>query len=171
MAGQATFFNGQLLAEINVGGSPFGKAQGESADQNSAPKQEGGPRGRRGGGMGGGERPERSNDDQAQPARTRLTPMGPLVMIHLRFTNHSAAPLEVHIREFNSPLGNFAVQPEKLVIAAGQSLETDSMSSPTDGSLVGITAQLTLQVDKQVESQAIQLRQVTAKPGPNPPAN
>ena len=93
------------------------------------------------GGEGGGE-PEGSGSATMR----RADAMGsPPVMIHLRFTNNGSEKADVIIADFLSPLGNFAVRPDKLALDPGQSLEVDPMTSRLAGEVTGGEITLSLQ--------------------------
>lgn len=59
----------------------------------------------------------------------------PPVALRLRVTNQLKEPVEVEFLECNSLLGNFAVRPEKVTIAAGETGAPDPMTS-----LLGLSA-------------------------------
>ncbi len=155
MAGHEMFFGGQLLAEIHVGTDGVPDV---AAGDGDGTRRESGSRGRRSGGgslnvaggaggvggnisggvpFGGGGRASHQAESRegVSPGPHPMAGggMGRPVMIHLRFTNQGAAPVTLHIDDFVSPLGNFAVRPDKLVLASGQSLETEPMSSQLAG--------------------------------------
>lgn len=120
MAGQDIFFDGLILAEIHVGpdGMPDAALEGPGGDGEGRRRRGGGSgRMRVAGGAGGfggniaggvpfGEGGRPSRDFGGAPA-TGPRPMpggGRPVMIHLRFTNHGTAPVDLHITDFFSPL-------------------------------------------------------------------
>jgi hypothetical protein len=53
----------------------------------------------------------------------------PPVTLHLILTNRSPSPMTVTIADFDSDMGNFAVDPDTLTIAPGQSAEPTPMVS------------------------------------------
>lgn len=174
MAGQDTFFDGQILAEIHVGtdGMP------DAAPEGSGPGGESEGRRRRGGGsgrvsvaggtggfggnvaggvpFGEGGRPAR--DFSGAPGPRPMLGGGRPVMIHLRFTNHGTTAVELHITDFLSPLGNFVVRPEKLTLEPGQSLETEPMTSQLAGAFSEVTATLALRLDGRAEKRSFSLK-------------
>lgn len=188
MAGQDTFFDGSILAEIHVGtdGMP------EITPDGSGPSGGGEGRRRRGGGSGrmsvaggtggfGGNvaggvpfgEGGRPRDFGGAPG-TGPRPMmggGRPVMIHLRFTNHGTAHVELQIADFLSPLGNFVVRPEKLILEPGRSLETEPMTSQLAGAFSEVTATLVLRLDGRAEKKSFPLKAVPAPAdqAPNPP--
>ncbi|MDI1248364.1 MAG: hypothetical protein PSV13_05720 [Lacunisphaera sp.] len=191
MAGQDNFFDGQILAEITVGteGMPepgAGAGGGERGD---------GGRGRRGGGgggglsiagagglvggnvsggvpFGGGGRPRRDSGgpggEPAGPRPMMAGAMGRPVMIHLRFTNQGPAAVTLWIDDFVSPLGNFAVRPEKLVLAPGQALETEPMTSQLAGAFAETDATLALRLGPSAEKKTFRLKAVPGSKEPEP---
>jgi hypothetical protein len=189
MAGQDTFFDGLILAEIHVGtdGMP------EIAPDGSGPGSGGEGRRRRGGssgrmsvaggtgGFGGNVAGGVPFGEGGRPARdfggapgTGPRPMmggGRPVMIHLRFTNQGTAPVELHITDFLSPFGNFVVRPAKLTLEPGQSLETEPMSSQLAGAFSEVTATLRLRLDGRAEKKSFPLKAMPAPTAqaPNPP--
>ena len=193
LAGQDTFFDGKLLAELSVG--PLSRPA-EAAD--GEPRRTGGGshfrpvgsvggselglggghgnRGAGGGTHGDGGNTEADLDRRADAPRPMLGRMTPAVLIHLRFTNHGAEPIALEIVDFKSPLGNFAVQPENLKLDPGQSLETEPMSSLLGDSLAETDATLVLRVAGRDEQKVIVLRAVpgsggAADPSVPPPGN
>jgi hypothetical protein len=199
MAGHESFFDGQILAEINVGteGLPQG-GPGEGGG-NRGGGSDGEGRGRRGGGGGrlniagsggavggnisggvpfggGGEGRGRrggygeNSEGGGAPGPRVMTGggYGRPVMIHLRFTNQGAATVTLVIDDFVSPLGNFAVRPEKLVLEPGQSLETEPMTSQLAGEFSETNATLVLRVGPKAEKKTFTLHAVTP-PAEQPP--
>jgi hypothetical protein len=181
MAGQDRFFDGQILAEITVGteGLP-------EAGPSDGSGERGGGRGRRGGGgslslaggggavggnisggmpFGGGRQPRSAGGPGGLQAGQRARAGGGLgrpVMIHLRFTNQGVAAVTLRIDDFASPLGNFAVRPEQLVLAPGQSLETEPMSSQLGGAFSETDATLALRLGSRAEKKTFRLKAVPA---------
>lgn len=175
MTGQEKFFAGQIRAEIHVGteGMPeIGPGGGNRDDAPGGRRRGGNGRMRVAGGAGGmggdvsggmpfgeGGPPSREFGD-GPGVRPRLGPMGGgrPVMIHLRFTNHTDAPVELRIPDFVSPLGNFAVRPEKLTIEPGQSLETEPMTSQLASSFTETVVTLVLRLGEKVEKKTFPLK-------------
>lgn len=199
MAGQEKFFNGQLLAEVNVGtdGVPVVKP-GEGGGSRGGGSGGGGRRGGGGGGGlglrgsaggvsgniagnvpfgGSGEGRGRRGGFGAEggvggpAAGPRMMPggLGRPVMIHLRFTNLATEALALTIDDFVSPLGNFAVRPEKLVLEPGQTVETEPMTSQLAGQFSETDATLVLRLGAKAEKKTFTLHAVTP-PGETPPA-
>ncbi len=160
MAGQQKFFSDTITADVLVGAmtgfdlhapGPGGGGGGGGRRHGGGMRMRmgggmhdgapvgmgGGAPAMRGGGGGGDDDPGRA----AAMATQRAAGMGaPPVMIHLRFTNNGAAKADIVIADFLSPLGNFAVQPEKFSLDPGASLEVEPMTSrlagePSDGEI------------------------------------
>lgn len=178
LAGQDSFFAGKLLAQLTVGDG-FGPAGQPEGNHESGGRRGGGGHGGGisfgggAGGMHGGGRRERDPESLAgenpgpDNPRPMMGSMAPPVMIHLRFTNQGPVRIELRIDDFSSPLGNFAVQPEKLTLDPGQSLETEPMSSRLGESLAETDATLALRLGDQVERKVIVLRAVPPEPKPD----
>ena len=136
MHGTQSFFAGKIVVEARLTegggrhGGPAGPGAGGPSEGDDQNGDEGGGGGRhhghRGGGggrgyLGGGGGMGESN----------LPP----VTLRLHITNTSDAPIEITFNGCDSALGNFVVVPEKMTVAAGQSIEPDPMRS-----LLGIPA-------------------------------
>lgn len=179
MAGQDTFFDGLILAEIHVGtdGMPAAAPEGGGASGGGeGRRQRGGGSGRMSvaggtGGFGGnvaggvpfGEGGRPARDFGGAPGPRPMMGGGRPVMIHLRFTNQGTTPVGLHITDFLSPLGNFAVRPEKLTLEPGQSLETEPMTSQLAGAFTEVTATLVLRLDGRAEKKSFPLKAVPAR--------
>lgn len=199
LAGQETFFNGQLVAKITVGTEGLPKMQPGERPAGSGGGESGGGRrrggsggsmsmgvgaGGGGGGMGGsgmGPPPGGGGggDRGDTPRRAALAAGGggQLQLIHLSFTNQSPEPVELWINDFASLLGNFAVRPEKLVIPPGQTLETEPMATQLGGRYAEVEARLALRIGDQRETKIFRLIAATppaaplAAPAPAPDAS
>lgn len=173
MAGQESFFDNRILAEVHVGTEGMPEPQRGDSDRADGPRG-----GRRGGGgrmrmavgpgsydgdvgggvpLGEGARPGRA---YGGPRPGAMGGGGRPVMIHLRFTNRTEAPVELTITDFVSPLGNFVVRPDKLKLAPGESMETDPMTSQLAGAYAEATAVLVLRLEEKPEKKAFTLKQV-----------
>ena len=98
------------------------------------------------------------------------TPLPP-VTLHLILTNQGPAALSVTIDDFESELGNFAVDPEVVEIAPGQTSEVTPMVSQLGVSSADIPFTVTLIVANQKETRKISVRDVLDAPaGPLPSA-
>ena len=189
LAGQDTFFDGLILAEIHVGtdGMPEAAPAGSgSSGGGEGHRRRGGGSGRMSvaggtGGFGGniaggvpfgeGGRPSRDFGGAPDAGPRPMMGGGRPVMIHLRFTNLGTATVGLQIADFLSPLGNFVVRPEKLTLEPGQSLETEPMTSQLAGAFTEVTATLVLRLDGRVEKKSFPLKALPAPAAqaPNPP--
>lgn len=174
MSGQDTFFDGSILAEIHVGTDGMPEApEGSGPSGGEGRRRRGGGSGRMSvaggtGGFGGnvaggvpfGEGGRPARDFGGAPGPRPLMGGGRPVMIHLRFTNHGTAAVVLQIADFLSPLGNFVVRPEKLTLEAGQSLETEPMTSQLAGAFTEVTATLVLRLDGRAEKKSFPVKAV-----------
>ena len=199
LAGKETFFNGQITAELTVGHGPgFERKPDKEADaSDTEPKPHGSgggfSMGGGGGGMhagggsrGGGGNRHRDNDSsgggdsggtsdpverqQVSSMRHAANP-NPPVMIHLRFTNNGATKAELLIADFLSPLGNFVVEPEKLSLEPGQTVEVEPMTSRLDADIASATVTLALRLAGQGEKKNVVLTIVPQATPETPPDN
>jgi hypothetical protein len=140
MSAQDSFFDGKILVEANLGrgfggrGRPGGGGH-MGGDIPNGRHHGGGMSIGMGGGAGGGSRSgmEPGGDDSG-PSNFRSgpslqdSPMPP-VALRLRVTNTTKEAVEVTFMLCKSELGDFAVRPEKLSLAPGQTAEPDPMTS------------------------------------------
>jgi hypothetical protein len=86
-----------------------------------------------------------TEEDVVNNSRIRNSSLPP-VALRLRVHNTTTAPVEVEFLECKSYLGNFAVRPEKITIAAGESGQPDAMVSllGVSGSEIPVTIRLRL---------------------------
>lgn len=184
VAGEGTYFNGQIVASIRIGAEfrrPEGGADGESrGNRDGGPRRGGGMGlgggggGRHGGGMGGGMgggpgggMPPGDFGGGSGGPRVRPAGGGVPMMIHVQLRNTGSAEVEVAIPSFASPLGNFAVQPASLTIPAGASAEVNPMTSFVQGDLPDeMPATLVLRLAGRNEKQVIVLRPVPRDAAP-----
>jgi hypothetical protein len=152
MSGQGVFFGGRLVAVVTVG---------------------------RGVGRGSKERKYRppdpndimnSEDDASSAvayavARGNLgSPMAP-VTIHLKLRNLTQGDIKVEIVELNSDLGNFAVEPDSVILNAGETSEPNPMISQLGVTSGALPFKVTLQLGNSTESQTIVVKDlVPAQP-------
>jgi hypothetical protein len=172
VAGEAKYLGGSLVASIRVG-MEFQRPVGDSDGAGRGGRPGGGHRGGGmnlggsagpmhfgGGGGGPGGRGSSPRGDFGGDAGPRVRPANGLpLMIHVRLLNTGTAPVEVAVRDFVSPLGNFVVQPATLMVPAGESAEFSPMTSFVQGDLPDeMPATLTLRIAGQTEKQVIVLR-------------
>jgi|GEM_PF-3679297 len=167
MTGEETFAGGQLLVEASVsrGYRGFGR-RGDGSGGGGKGRRHGGGGQWGGGGGGGYQRPEGGDDEgPREPVQPRLheSTMPPIV-IQLRATNKGTEPLEVTWVECNSALGNFAVLPEKMTLPAGESAETERMTSLLGPSGDEIPVTVTLRAHGKAEKKTLVLRPAPAEP-------
>lgn len=180
MAGHANFFDGQLETEVQLGRAPFAPRAAASSETGGSvgrggtrgfPGGFGGGGGRRGGrgmggrGMGGGG--PGGGDDSAGPGEgpsrtgnagvTRAS-QEPPVRLRLRVTNHAPEAVDVEVTDFDSSLGNFVVQPRKLTIAPGESVEVDPMTSQLGVPGAEIPLTIGIRANGKTEKQTISLK-------------
>lgn len=175
------FFAGQIEVEtlLNRGGfEGRGKGadgSGSDNDASEASGKRGGGGGRGGGGRGrgggGGSAPAASSGSDTAAPHIYASNM-PAVRLHLRLTNHGAAPVDVEVTDFNSDLGNFVVQPEKIPLPPNESVEADPMNSRLGLTSSEIPLTVTLRIDGRTETQVLKLETIkpVAQPASVPPA-
>ena len=174
MEGTAVFFDGRLAASVSltrgIGSAPGDKPGGGSGDNNG-----GGGGGGRGGGMGGGrggmgggspadfeggEAPRRGGGQFGSPM--------PPVTLCLSVANKAqdGAPLEVEIVDFDSDLGNFALKPDHVSLAPGQTGGPGSVVSRLGVTSAEIPVKVTLRLAGKKETQSVVLRPKTVSDAP-----
>jgi hypothetical protein len=148
MQGYDEFFDGKLMVEASLG---RGFRLRPGMMKNYANRHRGG---RGGGGEGEGDNSDAfgeiyyvSQEDTEQYFIPRMSNSTlPPVALRVRVTNQTKQPVEVEFLECNSLLGNFAVRPEKITVAAGETGSPDPMTS-----LLGMTGnELQLKVSLRV---------------------
>jgi len=127
----------------------------------------GGGGGPGGGGPGGGGRPPSGGGGRSGgPGSMGVS--GPLAIIHLRLTNRGTERLDFRIVDFLSPIGNFVVQPEHVVLEPGQSVETEPMYSQLVGSLTTTDVTLVLRTTTRNEKKVLTLKSAIPAPAAPP---
>lgn len=185
MEARSRFFDGQVEVEALLAraGAKWSREDQSAASSDSQDKSGGGRGGfsgsMGGGGMrggfgggggghggrghGGGGQPEGGAEGgpQAPPIRAINQPA---VTLRLRLTNHGAAPTDVEVIDFNSVLGDFVVQPEKITVKPGESVEAEPMVSRlgVTGDEVPLTVKL--HCNGRTEQQVLTLRAVKETP-------
>ena len=177
MAAHETFFEGAVIAHLSLGNDNGGGTGGDR-DSDKGGSHGGNGSGRRGGGrrgMGGGsERGERpsgaasGSGDGAPSASMHRSDMPP-AMLRLRLENTTSATVEVEVRELNSELGDFAVRPDKLTLAPGQSGEPDPMESLLGLDTYSLPVTITLRSSGRTETKVLTLQLVKPAPAAPPP--
>jgi hypothetical protein len=182
MEAQGEFLSGQLELETLLNRAGFAGKTGGS-DSTSAGNDSGASQGttrggghRRGGNTGGPSTAATGGEGEAAP---QIRPSNlPAVRLHLRLTNHGPAPITVEVTDFNSDLGNFVVEPAKILLAPNESAESEPMTSQlgvtSDAIPLSVSIWVTGQDGKrQGEKQVLTLRLVkqAAQPSPAPAPN
>ena len=134
MSAEDTFFEGKLLVEANLGhgfggrGSRGGPGGG---GHRGGGKHMGGSGPGEGRGMGGSEGPGSGGEGGgfSEGGGAIHESNMPPAALRLRLTNTGKETMEVTFTLCKSELGDFAVRPEKLALAPGQSAEPDHMTS------------------------------------------
>jgi len=181
VAGEGTFFHGQLVATIHVG-MEFQRPEGGGEDNGGRGREGGGGHGGgggmrfgggggRGGPRGGGERGGEEPRGDLGGGGPRLAAAGgggvPL-MIHLRLRNTGTTPVEVAAPDFDSPLGNFVVLPATLMVPPGESAEFAPMTSFVRGDLPDeLPVTLALRAAGKTDRQTIVLRPAPGEATPS----
>ena len=175
MSAQDSFFEGKLLVEANLGRG-FGGRGGPGAGGGG--HREGGGGGRRGGGMsmgmggggpggggmGGGEGPGSGEMSESRPSgggSSMHESNMPPVALRLRLTNTSTETMEVTFLLCKSELGDFAVRPEKLTLAPGQSAEPEPMTSRLGLTSDELLLKVSLRLAGKVEQKDLILKAVS----------
>jgi hypothetical protein len=93
---------------------------------------------------------------------TKRPAIGALPSLELRatFTNNTEGPLEIAVTDFVSPLGNFAVRPERLTLAPHQSAEINPMPAAYSDVITEITVEVRVRHAGKTESHSVRLRPV-----------
>lgn len=193
VAGEGTFFSGQLVASIRVGMEMQRPADDGEGRSGGAGRESGGRRGGHGGGgmsfgggmggppgggmggmggPGGGRGDGPPGDFGGGNTGPRQAPAngGLPLMIHLRLRNTGSAPLEVAAPDFDSALGNFVVLPAKLTVPPGETAEFSPMTSFVHGDLPDeLPVTLSLRAAGKTDKQTIVLRPVPRGEAPSTP--
>jgi hypothetical protein len=140
MEGSESFFDGVVTAKVTVG---------------------------RGIGRGLGKGKAERHDYAESESRTFVGSPLPPVTLHLIITNTGPAPLTVTLIDFNSDLGNFALDPDTLTIPPGQAAEPTAMVSELGVSADSIPFKVTLKLPGRRESKAVVVH-VVAMPADAP---
>jgi hypothetical protein len=127
MQGETTFFENQLLVEVNLGRGFRPRIVRSSAMFDREPAD----------GRSVFDTDFTTEETEAETnIWQRKNSTLPPAALRLRVHNTTAAPVEIEFLECKSYLGNFAVRPEKITIPAGESGQPDAMVS-----LLGVSGQ------------------------------
>ncbi len=148
MRGETSYFGGQLVATVTISrgvgrGGALGGKHGRKAANGEAAE---------------GERLDADSYAAYIQARGALGSPLPPITIHLKLENRSGQLLRVDILEMNSDLGNFAVDPELLSVAPGQTSEPNPMISQLGVTSDDIPVKVTLRMGGKNESHAIEVK-------------
>ncbi|HTQ31902.1 MAG TPA: hypothetical protein VMI53_11895 [Opitutaceae bacterium] len=84
----------------------------------------------------------------------------PPVMLWLKLTSAARAPLNIEITDFKSDLGDFAVQPDHVTLAPGESAKPDPMISRLGVTSTEIPVTVSLRINGAKETRVLILRPV-----------
>lgn len=156
MTASASYLEGRLLAELSLTRGRLGEPK--SGFRGDRPPREYAPMLRP---HAIGETPPGVELGPRRPTSVMMNrPGGPALTLRLRLTNQGPDPIEVTILECSSALGDFAVRPERVQLAAGQSTEVDPMVSQLGVVAAKIDVLVRLQVAGKKESQTLTLQAV-----------
>jgi len=177
------FFSGQIEAEAmfaRAGMKWSRDLETERGGGGGRSGSGGGFRGSMGGGYGGGHggRGHRGGGEGGPPGGAAEGTQGPPIRasnqppieLRLRLTNHGSAPAVVEVEDFDSVLGNFVVQPPKITVPAGESVEAEPMVSRLGVTVEEVALTIKMHCDGRTEQQVLTLRTVKEPPVGEPPA-
>lgn len=170
MEGTASFFAGAVSVRVTVsrgigrgykrekatfltGGSKFDASAGSMAEEDANNE----------------EKAKESYDNYTKGGGGIGSPLPP-VTLHLYLVNNGAAPVTVHLIDFNSDLGNFAIDPDTLVLAPGVTSQPTAMVSQLGVSSDQIPFTVTLKIGSSRETQKVAVKNLLDASG-NPKAN
>jgi hypothetical protein len=172
MKGDRAYFDGKLFATVTVSRgfsrNLDGPARGKNADRDRRSRQEdastaGLSNSYPTGFEGASESDQREMYEDmvrlARAHRAKGSPMPP-VTLRLKLENRGPDPIEVDLLEVNSDLGNFAVRPTKLTLAAAQTGEADPMVSQLGVTSDEIPVKVTFRIAGQKESQVVVVKSI-----------
>lgn len=183
MEARGMFFDGQVEAEVLHARAGVQWARKDESKSSPGPDQQsagghvsggfgggrggghhgGGRGGNRGGGQGGGTA---EGGPQTPPIHASTRPG---IELRLRLTNHRALPIAVEVIDFNSDLGDYVVQPAKIMVPPGASIEADPMVSRLGASADEIPLTVKLQIEGRSDQQVLILKKVKEEPPDAPP--
>lgn len=99
---------------------------------------------------------------QARARRAAGSPMPP-VTLRVLFENRGTEPLELEVTEVNSDLGNFAVRPPKLTIAAGEKALLEPMVSQLGVTSDAIPLKLAVRSGGKKDQQVVIVKNVISE--------
>lgn len=87
-------------------------------------------------------------------------------VLHVALTNHAATPLAISVTDVTSLLGNFAVRPEHLTIAPGETAELEPMMANSADNYEELDVTLAIRKDGHTDQQTLALKLVSPSTGP-----
>jgi hypothetical protein len=149
MLAKGAFFGGNLIAEIRLSQSR-GRGGFHPAPIHGLPSADDS--------SGSGDdtkiTPEMVDEMRTRRAESPLPP----VVLWLRLTSTAGGPLNVEIIDFESDLGNFAVQPEKIALPPAQSVEAEPMISRLGVTSLKIPVTVSLRLNGKTETHVLTLQ-------------
>lgn len=156
MTGSTVFFGGELGATVTISrGIGHGTKGGKKGHKNSDSPME-------------GERLDGDSYSAYLQARNALGSPLPPITIRLNLQNRGAAAAKIDIQEMNSELGNFAVDPEIVTLAVGETGGPNPMVSQLGVTSDTIPVTVTLQLGGRTESHVISVVSVAGPDAANP---
>jgi hypothetical protein len=172
MKGESVYFGGKLSATVtvsrgfsrNLGGPPRGKnadrdRRSREEDASTAGLSNSYPTGFEGASEADQREIYQDMIRLARAHRAKGSPMPP-VTLRLKVENRGGEPVEVELLEVNSDLGNFAVRPLKLSLAAAQTGEADPMVSQLGVTSDEIPVKVGLRIAGQKETQIVTVKNI-----------
>jgi hypothetical protein len=95
----------------------------------------------------------------AMARRAQGSPMPP-VTLRVQFENRGPEPIEIEVTDVNSELGNFAVRPPKLTLAAGEKGTLDPMVSQLGVTSDEIPVKISVRLGGKKETQTIAVKNI-----------
>ena len=95
----------------------------------------------------------------AMARRAQGSPMPP-VTLRVQFENRGPEPIEIEVTDVNSELGNFAVRPPKLTLAAGEKGSLDPMVSQLGVTSDEIPVKVSVRMGGKKETQTIAVKNI-----------
>ena len=95
----------------------------------------------------------------AMARRAQGSPMPP-VTLRVQFENRGTEPIEIEVTDVNSELGNFAVRPPKLTLAAGEKGTLDPMVSQLGVTSDEIPVKVSVRLAGKKETQTIAVKNI-----------
>ena len=153
MTGDTAFFEGQLHATVTISrGIGHGtRGSGKKGHKDGDSPME-------------GEKLDQESYGAYLQARNALGSPLPPITIRLKLENRGAAAAKVDIQELNSDLGNFAVDPEIITLAVGETGEPNPMVSQLGVTSDTIPVTVSLRMGGHTETHVISVVSVV---GPN----